>query len=82
VSTGFGVDAFLGQPQALHGLAANQMLFHNLRGVGGLDMAVPDRIRIYHYCGPMFALIETAGFVNAHSGAETGGFGELLQLGE
>ena len=63
MSTGFGVDAFLGQPQAFHGLAANQMLFHNLRGVGGLDMAVPDCIRIDHQIRAVLSLIETAGLV-------------------
>jgi hypothetical protein len=82
VGAGFGVDAFLRQPQALDGLAANQMLLHNLRGVRRLYMAVPDRIRINDDRGSMFALVKAAGFVDAHRGAEAGGFRELLQLGE
>jgi len=68
VGAGFGVDAFLGQPQALDGLAANQMLLHNLRGVGRLHMAVPHRIGIDDDRRPVFALVEAAGFVNAHRG--------------
>ena len=45
-------------------------------------MAIPDGIGINHYGWAVFALIQTSGFVDADFGAKSGGFGELLQLGE
>jgi hypothetical protein len=33
VGAGFGVDAFFGQPQALYGLPAYEMLLNYFRGV-------------------------------------------------
>ncbi len=76
-----GVDALLGQPQPLHGPAAHQVFRDNLRGVAELDVAVPDGLRVNHHCGAVLALVQTAGFVDAHLTAQPGGFGELLQLG-
>ena len=58
------------------------MFFHDGGGVCWLHMAVPDGIGIDDYGGPMLALVETAGFVDADGRAEAGSFRELLQLGE
>jgi hypothetical protein len=82
VRAGLGVDALLGQAQSLDGPAAHQVLIHDLRGVTGLHMAVPDGVGIDHNRWPMFALVQAKGFVDAYGGAESGGFGQLLQLGE
>ena len=82
VRAGLGVDASVGQTETLDGLAADQVLFHNLRGVRGLYVAIPDGLGIDHNRGAVLALIETAGFVDAHGAAEAGGLRELLQLGE
>jgi hypothetical protein len=78
---GFGVDAFVGQTQALDRPAAHQVLFHDLCGVSGLHMAVPDGFGVNHYRWSMFALVKAHGFVDAHGSAKTGGFRQLLQLG-
>jgi hypothetical protein len=82
VGAGFCVDALFGQAQALDGMAAYQVLFHDGRGVRGLQVAVPDGIGVNDDRRPMFALVEAAGFVDADFDAEAGGFGELLQLCE
>ena len=57
---GFCIDAFLGQPEALNRLAAYQVLFHDLRRVGWLYMAIPDGIWINDDRRAVFALVEAA----------------------
>jgi hypothetical protein len=78
----FGVDAFIGQAQPLDRPAAYQVLLHNLRGIGWLNVAIPDGFGINHHCRPVFALIQTKRLIDADCGCETGGLGQLLQLGE
>jgi hypothetical protein len=80
VRAGFGIDALVGQAQAFHGPAAHQMLLHNLRGIRGLHMAVPDGLGINHHRRPVLALVKAKRFVDAHFGAQAGGFRQLLQL--
>jgi hypothetical protein len=81
VRAGFGVDALLSQAQALDGPAAHQVLLNDLRGVSGLHMTVPDGFGIDHNRRPVFALVQAKGLVDANGGAESGSFGQLLQLG-
>jgi len=82
VGAGFCVDALFGQAKALDGMAAYQVLFHDGRGVRGLQVAVPDGIGVNDDRRPMFALVEAAGFVDADGRTEAGRLGKLLQLGE
>ena len=81
VRAGLGVDARVGKTQALDGPASYKVLLHNLRGVAGLHVAVPDGFGIDHYRGAMFALIQAERFVDANGSAESGSLGQLLQLG-
>ncbi len=76
----FRVNAFIGKAQPLDRLAADEMLLHNLGCVGGLNVAVPDGFGVDHNGGSVFALVKTAGFVDAHLGAQSCGFGQLLDL--
>lgn len=77
----FAVEALVGQAQALDGTTANQMLLDNRGGIGWLHVAVPDGFGIDHHHRTMLALVQTAGFVDTHSPLQSGGFGQLLQLG-
>ena len=75
-----GVQALLGHAQPFHRPSADQVLGDNLRCVFGPHIAVPDCLRVNHHHGPMFALVQAAGFVDAHPAAQPGGLGQLLQL--
>lgn len=77
---GFGVDAFVGEPQALDWPPTYQMLLDNFRRVGCLHMAVPDSLRVDDHRGPVFALIKAEGLIDPHGRAEPRSFGQLLQL--
>jgi hypothetical protein len=76
----FGIDAAIGEAQAFDGLSADQVLLHDLSRIRRLHMAVPNRLRVNHNGGPMLALVETAGFIDAHRRAQPCGLGQLLQL--
>jgi hypothetical protein len=76
----FGVDALLGQAKALDWLAAKQVLFHDLRSIFRLDVAVPDSLGIHHDGWPVFALVKASGFIDPHFAGQTGFLGQLLQL--
>ena len=79
---GLGIEALFRQTQPLDGLAAYQMLLHNLRGIRGLHRAIPDGFGIHHDSWSVFTLIKATGFVDAHLAAKACGLGELLQLRE
>jgi hypothetical protein len=74
-----GVDAALGQPQPLDGTSAGQVLADDLLHIFRLNMAVPHGLRINDNGWPVLALVETAGFVSADAGAETGGANGILK---
>ena len=78
--TGLGVDARVGQAQALHRPAIHKVFLHNFRGIFGLHMPVPDRLGIDHNRRPMLALVEAAGFVDPDGISQARSLGELLQL--
>ena len=67
------IDALIRQAQPLHRTPVNQVLLHNLRGIFGLNMPVPDPFRIYHHGWTVLALIETAGFVDTDRAAQPRG---------
>lgn len=69
----FGINARLGQAQALDGSTRHQVLLHDLRSVGRLHVAVPDCLRVDHDDRTVLALIETERLVDAHRGAQSCG---------
>jgi hypothetical protein len=77
----FVVQAFLGDAQPLHWASANQVLGDNLRSVLGPHVAIPHNIGINHHHRPVLALVQAAGFVDAHATAQPGRLGQCLQLG-
>jgi len=82
VGAGFGVDAFLGEAEALDGTAGDEMFGDDLGGVFRLHAAVPDGLRVNNDRWSVLALVEAERLVDAHRGAEAGGLGLLLQGGE
>jgi hypothetical protein len=78
--TGLSVDASIGQPEPLNRTTVDQVLLHNLRGIFGLYVPVPNRIGIYDDCRPVLALVKAAGLVDAHRISQAGSLGQLLQL--
>jgi hypothetical protein len=76
----FGIHARVGEAQAFHWTAIDQVLLHDLLGIAGLHVAVPHCLGIDDDRRAVFALIEAEGFVDPHSVAEAGRFGDLLQL--
>ena len=77
---GFGVDAFVGEAEAVDGAAGYQMLADDLGGVGGLHAAVPGCVRVDDDGGAVLALIEAERLVDAHGGGEAGFARELREL--
>ena len=73
------VQARVGNAQALHRTAGDQMLAHNVFRVLWLHPAVPDGVRIDNDSGPVLALVKAARFVDAHLAAQTGLARKLLQ---
>ena len=76
---GFGVNAAFVHAEALDGSPADKMLGDDNLGVFGPHIAIPHRVRIDHHHRAVFALIETAGLVDAHSAGQTGILAQLLQ---
>jgi hypothetical protein len=79
VRAGLGVDALVGETEALDGAAGDEMLFDDGGGIFGLDVAIPDRLGVDDDGGTVLALIEAEGFVDAHASGETGVLGELRE---
>jgi hypothetical protein len=79
---GLGIDTLLGQPEPGDRTTGDEMFGDDFGGVGGLDVAVPDGVGVYHNGWAMFALVQAEGFVDADCRGQAGGFGELLELGE
>jgi hypothetical protein len=81
VRAAFGIQALLGDAQALDGPSADEMLLDDGGGIGGLHVAVPDGFGVNHHSGAVLALVKAAGLVDAHLARKAGRLGELLQLG-
>jgi hypothetical protein len=82
VGAGGGVEARLGDAEALDGAAAEDVFADDLLGVLGLDVAVPDGLGVDDDDGAVLALVEAAGLVGADAALEAGLLQELLQDGE
>ena len=52
--------------QPLDWLSADDVGLDDFVNIAGCYAAVPDRVRIDHNVGTMFALIETAGLIRSH----------------
>lgn len=73
------IDAGIGHSQTFDGLAAHQMLSHNLLGVFRLHAAVPHSFGIHHDRGSVLALVQATGLVDAHKACKSRGLCRLLQ---
>ncbi len=73
------VQAGIGDAQPFDRTAAYKMLPHDLFGVFRLHAPVPDGVRVDHHGGPVLALVQAAGFVDAHLRSQPSLAGELLQ---
>lgn len=62
-----GVNTFFGKHEAFYRPTVHDVRFDNLLDIRGGNAAIPDTVRINHDCGPVFALIETARHIRAHS---------------
>jgi hypothetical protein len=72
-----GIDALIGDAQSFYGTPVNQVFLDDLGRVFRLHAAIPDRVRINYHRRSVFALIETARFVDPHCGAKTGSLRQL-----
>jgi hypothetical protein len=81
VGAGFGVDALVCEAKAFDGTAVDEVFLDDLLGIFGLDVAIPDGLRVDDDGGAMFALVEAAGLVDANRAGEARCLGKLLQLG-
>ena len=73
-----GVEALVGEAQALDGAAGDEVLVDDFGGVFQADVAIPDGLGVDHDGGAVLALIEAAGLVDADARGEAGGLGKLL----
>lgn len=81
MGAGLGVEAFVGEAEALDWSAADEVLIDDFGGVFGADVAVPDGLRVNDDGGAVFALVEATGLVDADARGEAGGLGKLLDGG-
>ena len=74
-----GVDAGVGEAEALDGAAVEEVLLDDLFGVAGVGETVPDGFGIDDEDGAVLALVEAAGLVDADAMLEAGGFDGILE---
>ena len=77
---GLCVDALIGQAQPFDWPPGDQVFGDNLRRVFRLYVPIPNRLGVNDDRRAVFALIQTAGFVDAHLVAQPCGLGQFLQL--
>jgi hypothetical protein len=76
-----GVEAGVGESQALDGTAVEEMLGDYLFDVFQVDEAVPDGLGIDHDDGAVLALIEATGLVGSNVVPEAGFLDGVLEGG-
>jgi hypothetical protein len=69
----FGIHARVGEAEAFHWTAIDQVLLHDLCGIFGLHVAIPDSLGIDDDRGTVFALVEAERLIDADAVAETSG---------
>jgi len=82
VRADLGVDAGVGDAQALDRASVDKVLLDDFGCVFGLDAPVPDCVGIDYDRRAMFALIKTHGLVDPDAIGEPSRFGQLLKLGK
>lgn len=70
MGTGQGIQAGIGDHQALHGFSADDVGGHDFFDVVLRYMAVPDGFRIDDDGWPVLALVQASGFVGANGVAD------------
>jgi hypothetical protein len=75
-----GVDAAGGEAKALDGAAVDEVFFNYFVDILFIHEAVPDGFRVDDEDGPVFALVETAGFVDADAVFQAGMLGGVLEM--
>jgi hypothetical protein len=75
----FGVEARVGEAEALDGTIVEEVFGNDLVDVAGVDVAVPDRFGIDDDDGAVLALVEAAGFVRADVVLEAGFLDGVLE---
>jgi len=79
VRTVVGIDAGAGKAEAFDRAAVEEVLLDDLFGVAGFGETVPDGVGIDDEDGPVLALVEAAGLVDANAVLEAGGFDGILE---
>ena len=74
-----GVEAVVGDDEALDGTAGDEVLADYFRHVFNGDTAVPDGLGVYDDGGAMFALVEASGLIGADGAAEAGSPDSVLE---
>jgi hypothetical protein len=75
----FGVEARVGEAEALDGTIVEEVFGDDLVDVAGMDVAVPDGFGIDDDDGAVLALVEAAGFVGADVVLESGFLDGVLE---
>ena len=75
----FGVEARVGEAEALDGTIVEEVFGDDLVDVAGMDVAVPDGVGIDDDDGAVLALVEAAGFVGADVVLESGFLDGVLE---
>lgn len=73
------IEAAIGQHQALHGFAPDDVRFDDFIDVGLGNVSVPDSLGIDHKIWAVFALIEAAGLVSSYSALKSAFRESLLE---
>ena len=74
-----GIDAGVGEAEALDGAAVEEVLLNDLFGVAGLGETVPDGFGVDDEDGAVLALVEATGFIDADAVLEAGGLDGILE---
>ncbi len=81
MDAGLGVEAFVGESEALNAAPANEVLVDDFGGVVRSDVAIPDGLGVDDDGWAVFALVKAASLVDADPRAEAGGLYQLLDGG-
>ena len=76
-----GVEAVVGDDEALDGTPGDEVFTDDLGHVVDGNVAVPDGLRVNDDGGAVLALVEASGFVGADGTGEAGAFDGVLEGG-
>jgi len=75
---GLRVDALVRQAQPFDWVPSDEVFTNNLLGVLGLNVPVPDSLRVDDHRRAVLALVQAASFVDSDSTSKARGFREHL----